>query len=205
MTRPFNDSDLRNIHDDRLRDRDIDELTGLCKGAILDGSINQAEAEGIMAWLNAHAHCLKAYPANILHERLRLMLDDGVLDSEEEGDLLGLLLRFATPETMAGTPHSALPIDEPPPPVTISGHSFCFTGTFDYGPRAACQAAVNSRGGLAVDAITKKLHYLVIGNIGSEFWKHSTFGNKIAKAVEYRERGAPLIIVAEQHWQDHLT
>jgi NAD-dependent DNA ligase len=204
MTRPLNDSDLRNIHSDRLIDREIDELTGLCKGAILDGSINHVEAEGIMNWLVAHSHCLNAYPANVLYERLRLMLADGLLDSDEEGDLLGLLLRFASPETPEGTVRSALPIDEPPPPITIEGHSFCFTGNFDYGTRTECQAAVNSRGGLAVDSITRKLHYLVIGDLGSEFWKHSSFGHKISKAVEYRERGTPLIIVSEQHWEAHL-
>ncbi len=205
MAKPLSDYALRAIHDDRLIDRELDELIGLCKGAILDGTINQAEAEGIMAWLNAHHHCLDTYPANILYDRLRLMLADGLLDSDEEGDLLGLLLRLGAPADANGNTHSALPIDEPPPRLIIEGHSFCFTGNFAFGTRAQCQDAINQRGGIAVDNITKKLHYLVIGNIGSEFWKHSTFGNKIAKAVDYREQGAPLIIISEPYWADHLT
>jgi len=204
MTKQINEFGLRMIHDERLIAREIDELTGLCKGAILDGSINQAEAEGIMSWLEAHGHCLDTYPANILYDRLRTMLADGLLDSDEEGDLLGLLLRFAAPPDSSGNTPSALPIDEPAPPVTVEGHSFCFTGVFDFGSRTQCHAAISQRGGIAADGITKKLHYLVIGNIGSEFWKHSNFGNKIAKAVEYRDQGSPLIIISEQHWMEHL-
>lgn len=204
MTKQISEYGLKAIHDERLIAREIDELAGLCKGAILDGSINQTEAEGIMSWLNAHSHCLDTYPANILYERLRTMLADGLLDSDEEGDLLGLLLCIASPPNQDGNVPSAMPVDEPAPPITIEGHSFCFTGVFDYGSRTECQAAINQRGGMAVDGITKKLHYLVIGNIGSEFWKHSNFGNKIAKAVEYRDRGTPLVIISEQHWTEHL-
>lgn len=204
MSRPPNDYGLRAIHEDRLIAREIDELTGLCKGAILDGSINQTEAKGIMAWLDTHIHCLDTWPASVLYDRLRGMLADGTLDSDEERDLLGLLTQFATPENVRGGVPSALPIDQPAPPITIGGHSFCFTGVFDYGSRAKCEQAVSERSGIAANGITKKLHYLVIGNIGSEFWKHSTFGTKIAKAVEYRDAGAPLIIVSERHWTDHL-
>lgn len=204
MGKPPNDYGLRAIHGDRLIAREIDELTGLCKGAILDGSVNQTEAQGIMAWLDTHIHCLDTWPASVLYDRLRGMLADGNLDSDEERDLLGLLTEFATPESARGTTTSALPIDQPAPAITIDGHSFCFTGVFDYGSRAECQQAVSDRGGMAASGITKKLHYLVIGNIGSEFWKHSTFGTKIAKAVEYRDAGSPLIIVSERHWVGHL-
>jgi NAD-dependent DNA ligase len=195
---------LQQIHDERLIQRELDELTGLCKGALLDGCISQIEADGIYNWLNANVHCLDTWPANILYERLHAMLGDGALDADEQGELLGLLLNIAQPPRENGTTPSALPIDTPPPPIAVEGHSFCFTGVFDFGSRAQCHEAVKSRGGIAVDSITKKLHYLVIGAVGSEFWKHSNFGTKIAKAVDYRDHGSPLIIVAEAHWMEHL-
>ena len=204
MAKSISEQGLRAIHDERLIAREIDELTGLCKGALLDGTISQVEAEGISAWLDAHHHCLDTWPASVLYERLRIMLADGLLDESEQGELLGILLRMAASPSDDGATPSALPIDEPAPPITINGHSFCFTGVFDFGSRAECQTAINQRGGIAVDSITKKLHYLVIGNVGSEFWKHSNFGTKITKAVEYRERGIPLIIVSEAHWVAHL-
>jgi NAD-dependent DNA ligase len=204
MGKQITEYGLRMVHENRLIEREIDELIGLCKGAILDGSINQSEAEGIMGWLEAHGHCLDTWPASVLYDRLRDMLSDGLLDPDEEGQLLEILLRMAAPPNQDGKTPSALPIDEPPPPITIENHSFCFSGVFDYGSRTQCHDAVHQRGGVAVESITKKLHYLVIGNIGSEFWKHSNFGTKIAKAVGYREQGSPLIIVSEQHWVRHL-
>lgn len=204
MSRAPNTYGLRIIHEDRLIERELDELTGLCKGALLDGCISQMEADGIYAWLNANMHCLDSWPASVLYERLHAMLSDGVLDEAEQGELLGLLLNIAQPPTEQGNTLSALPVDLPPPPITVAGHSFCFTGVFDFGSRAQCHEAITARGGMAVDSITKKLHYLVIGTIGSEFWKHSTFGTKIAKAVDYRDYGSPLVIVSEPHWAEHL-
>lgn len=195
---------MKAIHEDRLIQREIDELTGLCKGALLDSTITQLEAEGIKAWLDANFHCLDTWPANVLYERLHAMLADGILDADEQGELLGILLRTASPPDAAGHTPSALPIDTPAPAITIPDHSFCFTGVFDFGSRTDCHAAVEQRGGIAAQGITRKLHYLVIGNIGSEFWAHSNFGNKIAKAVEYRDRGVPLVIVSERHWAAHL-
>lgn len=204
MPRTPNAYGLRVIHEDRLVEREINELTGLCKGALLDGFVSQMEADGIYAWLNANVHCLDTWPASVLYERLHAMLGDGVLDEAEQSELLGLLLNIAQPPTEDGATLSALPIDMPPPSISIAGHSFCFTGIFDFGSRTQCHEAVIANGGIAVDSITKKLHYLVIGTIGSEFWKHSTFGTKIARAVDYRDHGAPLIIVSESHWVGHL-
>lgn len=195
---------LQAIHDERLIAREIDELTGLCKGALLDGTISQIEAEGIRKWLDTHHHCLDTWPASILYERLRAMLADGHLDADEQAELFGIMVRMATPPTDNLPTSTTLPIDEPAPEIAIEGHSFCFTGVFDFGSRARCHEAITQRGGVAVESITKKLHYLVIGNIGSEFWKHSTFGTKIAKAVDYRDQGAPLVITSEAHWVRHL-
>jgi NAD-dependent DNA ligase len=167
--------------------------------------IDQAEAENIFAWLDAHRACLDTWPANILYARLRRMLADGALDDQEQGDLLGLVLQIAQPRTDAGiVVPSTLPLDTPPPAVLIEGRSFCFTGVFDFGTRADCQAAVSDRGGICLHGITKKLHYLVIGNIGSETWRHSSFGAKIVKAVDYRESGLPIAVVSEGHWAAHL-
>lgn len=205
MPKPPGRYALQQIHGDRLIHRQLDELAGLCKGALLDGQISQGEAAGIYSWLNANFHCLDTWPASVLYERLHAMLVDGVLDQTEQSELLGLILNIAHPPGDDGNVPTALPIDTPEPAITIEHHSFCFTGVFNFGNRTACELAVTERGGLAAPSITRKLHYLVIGSIGSEFWKHSNFGTKIAKAMEYRERGSPLVIISEPHWQRHLT
>jgi len=197
--------DLIHIHGERLIQRDIDQLLGICEFALQDGMIDQSEAENILAWLNAHKNCLDTWPANILHDRLREMLADGVLDEQEQGDLLGLVLRIAQPRSEDGRAiPAALPLNDPPPPIEFHGKNFCFTGVFEFGKRTLCQEATTKRGGACLPGITKKLHYLVIGNVGSETWRHSSFGLKIIKAVEYRDSGLPIAIVSENHWAAHL-
>lgn len=205
MPAELNNQDLLRIHGARLVQRDIDQLLGICEFSLQDGMIDQAEAESILAWLNSHKECLDTWPANILYDRLRSMLADGVLDDQEQGDLLGLILQISQPRSTDGAiVPSALPLNEPQPPVMFSGKSFCFTGVFDFGSRAECQAVVTDLGGACIHGIKKKLHYLVVGNIGSETWRHTSFGAKIAKAVEYRDKGIPIAIISESHWAAHL-
>ncbi len=205
MSSEPDDPALLRIHAARLIQRDIDQLLGICEFSLQDGIIDQTEAENILAWLDAHRCCLDTWPASVLYDRLRTMLADGILDDHEQSDLLGLILRIVQPRTEAGIRvPSALPLNMPPPPIIFEGRNFCFTGVFDFGSRADCQAVVTDLGGSCVTGITNKLHYLVVGNIGSETWRHSSFGNKIIKAVDYREIGVPIAIVSETHWTDHL-
>lgn len=193
------------IHSGRVAQRQIDELLGICKAALFDGYIDQTEAEGILGWLNAHVECLDTWPANVLYDRLKIILEDGVLDEHEQRDLLGLVLRIAKPERADGAPEpSSLPLSVPAPEIIFPEQTFCFTGVFEFGSREQCKQAVIERGGICLDGITKKLHYLVIGTIGSDHWQHSTFGAKIAKAVEYRDRGVKMHIVSESNWLRHL-
>lgn len=201
----MDDQDILRMHGARLIQRDIDQLLGICEFALQDGMIDQSEAESILAWLNAHKSCLDTWPANVLYDRLRSMLADGVLDDQEQGDLLGLVLQISQPRSTDGTlVPSALPLDSPEPELTFQAKSFCFTGIFDFGSRADCQAIVTDLGGTCLHGVTKKLDFLVIGNIGAETWRHSSFGTKIAKAVDYREKGIPLAIVSERHWTKYL-
>ena len=94
---------------------------------------------------------------------------------------------------------SQSPYDTPPPVVTLEGHSFCFTGKFDFGPRKACEALVEEKGGVFVKGVSATLDYLVIGTQGSPAWKRGSYGSKIEKAIVLRrEHGRPSI-VSEDH------
>lgn len=199
------DPRLLRIHAQRLISRDIDQLLGICELTLQDGLIEQHEAEAILTWLRNHRECLDTWPANILYDRLRAMLADSFLDDDEQRDLLGLIMSISKPRTEEGLVVPArLPLNDPPPPIIFEERSFCFTGVFDFGSRADCIEAISQRGGIPAKGITKKLHYLIIGNIGSDVWKHSSFGSKIIKAVDYRDNRVPIAIVSENHWSAHL-
>jgi NAD-dependent DNA ligase len=188
----------------RLRqDRETDELIGLCKGIVSDGEVNQAEAEFLSRWLDANRETENEWPSNVLRNRVCAMLDDGKLDSDEEGELLKLLLQvtggnpaLVTAENLS----SSLPLNAPPPTLVFPGNVYCFTGKSIWGTRRQCQAAVLDRGGEVQESIAQSLNYLIVGVIGSRDWIHTTYGRKIQKAVEYRDKGVPLAIVSEEHF-----
>ncbi len=96
---------------------------------------------------------------------------------------------------------ATFPLDRPAPQVVFSGRNFLFTGQFVFGNRRDCEQAVLERGGEIQKGVTRSLDYLVIGVYTTPTWKHDSFGNKIRKAMEYRDSGkSSLLIVSEEHW-----
>lgn len=188
--------------------REIDELLGLCKGVLADGIVNHREAQFLAEWLRLNRETSDQWPANVLFQRIAAMLRDGIFDKEEEVELIDLLMETTGGDASRLNAHSlstGLPLSNPIPQVLISGKNLCLTGKFVFGTRDKCKAEIEKRGGMMIDGITTSLDYLVIGVIGSRDWVHSSFGRKIEKAVEYREKGHPLAIVAEEHFLKALV
>jgi NAD-dependent DNA ligase len=190
-------------------DRKIDELIGIIKGILVDGHVSQDEAEYLLRWMKANSDAANVWPACILYPRIANTLSDGIFDSNKEKDLLQLLMSAVGRNTALdfgeASNSTQLPVTVPAPQIEFAGRTFCFTGRFFSGTRDWCHEQVATRGGIPADSITKKLDYLVIGDIGSRDWLHSTFGTKIQKAATYAARGTPLVIVTEEHWALHLT
>ena len=134
------------------------------------------------------------------------MLADGVLDQEEEKELLGLIQQCVgvnAPARGEASMSTSLPVTKPAPTIEFQDRAFCFTGKFHSGTRNWCEEQVVVRGS-RVSGIAKDLDYLVIGEVGSRDWIHSTHGRKIEKAIHYNDNGCRIAIVAEQHWHGFL-
>lgn len=194
---------LNVINSIRLHERNIDELIGICKGIIADGSIVQKEAEFLLQWMESNQDAAHVWPANVLYERIRLHLSDGVLDPDDQQDLLNLISQITggkQPQSVHSMT-STLPLDNPAPDVEFDGRVFCLTGTFTVGSRDNVTKLIESKGGKCVKAPTLSTDYLVIGIVGSRDWIHSTHGRKIEAAVTIRDSGKTGIsIVSEEHW-----
>ncbi len=94
---------------------------------------------------------------------------------------------------------SESPYDNPQPNIVFTGHFFCFTGKFNFGPRKACEALIKQKGGIVSKGVSGGLDFLVIGTQGSPAWKRGNYGSKIEKAIILRrEHGKPAII-SEEH------
>lgn len=187
----------------RLIDRNVDELIGICKGVLFDGVTVQEEAEMMLAWMETNRQAANKWPANILYARISTMLEDGVLDIDEQAELLDVLMHITGPAAHLNNVHSSstgLPLTQPQPDIIFLGQLFCVTGKFASGTRNEINGIIESRGGIAKTKPTKQTNYLVIGEVGSRDWIHSTFGRKIEKAVEFNQQGSSINIISEEHW-----
>lgn len=190
---------------DRITSRQIDELIGIARGLAADGCINVTEVEFLQKWLAANAEISNQPLIHTLYRRVNEILSDSLVNEEEHAELLDTLERFSSRDFELGEILKAttLPLCSPAPTLTFTNKAYCFTGTFTYGQRKHCEQAVADRGGRA-GSLTQKVDFLVIGAYVTESWKHSSFGNKIIQACEWRERGLPIRIVSEAHWVQHL-
>lgn len=193
------------VGNDRIGSRQIDELIGSARGLAADGEINQGEAEFLQKWLAANLGIMDQPLIATLYRRVDDVLRDGVLDADEAQDLLHTLNSFSNRDFELGETlkSTSLPLCQPAPVPEFQDRSYCFTGTFNFGQRKACEAAVIDRGGKA-GSLTQKTDFLVIGVYATESWKHSSFGHKIMKACELRDTGIPISIISEEHWVRYL-
>ncbi|WP_417566615.1 BRCT domain-containing protein [Marinobacter sp.] len=185
-----------------IQDRQIDTLIGLSKGVSADGNVNQAEAEFLMSWLVQSRQSTDNPIIINLLQRVSAMLEDGVLDREESVELLEILQKISGDTSEIGelAKTSSLPVNDPLPEIEFNGSSFLFTGTCAFGTRKQCHEATESLGGTIAKGVNKNLNYLVLGTYVTDSWAHETFGRKIEQAIEYREKGLPLVILTEEHW-----
>lgn len=200
------DDEFKNrVGGDRIASRQIDELIGIARGVAADGALNQKEVEFLQKWLAA-SEVVSNHPViRTLYTRIDEALSDGNLDSDECTDLLDTLEKLSSRDFELGEvlKSTTLPLCDPAPNVVFIDRQFCFTGTFLFGQRKFCEKEVEARGGRC-SGLNRKVDFLVIGHYATESWKHSSFGNKIISAVEWRECGVPISIVSEEHWFQHL-
>lgn len=190
----------------RIADRAIDELIGLCKGMIVDNTLSEEEMLFLSSWLQANQQAADVWPACAIWSRITPILADKIITTEEREDMLTLLQDIVgqANDTTATNNATTLPLTKPAPPVFFRNNRFCLTGRFALGPRVDVEYEIQERGGIITNNVTNHTTFLLIGEIGSRDWLHSTHGRKIEKALVLAEQGHPIALISEEHWADHL-
>ena len=191
---------------DEIQDRLIDELIGVCRGVIADGRVDEQEAIFLGQWIENHREIADRWPVNILYARLVEMLRDGIMSESERAELL-LTLRDLTGESLIyqePNRSTTLPLDNPQPEIDFTGKSFCLTGRFVFGSELECEEAILEFGGDIVEAPNMVTDYLVIGELSSPDWIHTSFGRSIEHAVDLKQQGSSISIISEEHWVNSL-
>jgi len=188
----------------RLLTRSAQTLLGICTGIAADGNINDTEIHFLRTWLADNKEVLESWPGNIIGQRLEAILADGIITEEERQHFQETLKNITgndfseTGSAAADCP--ALPTN-PDARIQFDKRTFCFTGTFLYGTRASCEWATQSLGGITLKAVTQSLDYLVIGAMVTKDWAYESYGRKIEKAANLRQKGGKIAIITEQQWE----
>ena len=189
-----------------MADRQIDQLIGLAQGILADGIVSQAEAEMLQSWLRVNHRTDNPYVSRLL-DQVERVLADGVLDEDEGRELHDALMSWTGGGGTDGeeSTTASLPLDPAPRTVRIAGSIFVFTGTGIFGTRKLMQDATIRAGGAVERSITMRTNFVVLGTYVTPAWVHQSFGRKIQKAMEYRDRkGTGVQIVHEEDWATAL-
>ena len=194
----------------RLIDRGMDEFIGICKGILFDGVVVYEEARNLLIWLENNREVAHKWPASELHAKLSVMLEGDSLSADDEGLLLSYLSGVTgKADVMIGGDNAStqLPLRHPAPEVYFKGAVFVVTGNLKMGSRKEVVGLIESLGGeVVLNNVRKDTTFLVIGDIGSKAWMHSTHGRKIERAIELRdEHNTGIRIISEDHFSNFLN
>ena len=195
----------RNFNRQRNLLKSIEHLLGLCRGLVADDVLSPEEIVFLEAWLSENEEVTHTWPGDIIAQRVADVLEDGVITHEEAEDLketLNGIIGGWAKGSVSGVA-TRLPVEQTKE-IEFEGRSFCFTGKFLYGPRKKCESAVITRGSSVRNNVVNDLNYLVIGALASRDWANTSHGRKIEKAVEKQKSGIPIIVIAEERWEQHL-
>ena len=85
----------------------------------------------------------------------------------------------------------------PAGPVDLGSATFLFTGKLATMTRKEAEDKVKAAHGVVAGSVTKKLHYLVIGDEGSPLYGNGKKGDKQVKAEQFNAAGANILIISE--------
>lgn len=190
---------------------DLQRLHTIVGGIASDGVVTVEELRGLSEWIGEHDHLRTCWPYDEIASLTTKVLADGHIDEGEHKLLLGFFsefmalldertivrpLAFAGPEQRIGALCAVMP------EIRFQDATFCFTGASSRHTRAELEDMVRNLGGTALDGVTKKLNYLVIGADGNPCWAFACYGRKVEKAVLLRREGVRLLIVHENDFHD---
>jgi NAD-dependent DNA ligase len=196
------DKSYQHCDSKRIEDKNIDELIGICKGVLSDNEFNEDEKRFLLDTIKKN---------KLANHTLVKDLYSALTDQENSlDDLKNLLILFtggSVPSYEIKSMSTNLPIEKDLISVEFKDKIFCLTGKFSsaIGNRKAIEDIIQEEGGKAKKTVTLDLDYLVIGEFGNDDWKHSTSGNKIEKAMNYRDiNHSKIKIISEEQLLKYL-
>jgi hypothetical protein len=195
-------SDTFGSYDSDPLKQSVGELLGLAHGLMADQQLTDSEIAYFNEWLDKRHAITSSFPGNVIYERIREVLADGVITEEEREHLvetLNTLIEGRLEELKDEVELQEFWFDEVDL-IDFQNTRFSLTGNFVYGSKAQCQAAIEQRGGIVGPVEGAEPQFLVVGGLGVEEWRSGGLGAEIEKALKLQHDGVSLKIIPEDKW-----
>lgn len=173
----------------------LQQLQGFLMGIISDEKLTIEEVLALDNWMKNNIELQGNYPFDRVFKSLNYVLEDGVIEKRELEELTELFKQFTMPT-------------EDSESVIIAGikdRHFCLTGKFMCGEKEVVQNMITEKGGFCDKTVKKSTDYVVVGSFGNENWKQGTYGEKIKKAMEWKEKGSNVEIITEEKFLSFIS
>ncbi len=192
-----------------MADADMQRLQSLVAAISSDGQVSVDELCGLADWLLENEHLKTCWPYDEIESLVSGVLEDGKIDPAEHAMLMAYFGEFlaavdskveARRDAREGA--TVVGLCAVDPAIRFPGSVFCMTGSSGRYSRQEFAVTIAGRGGKAVNAVSKSVHYLVIGAGGNPCWAYACYGRKVERAVELRKEGHPIVIVHETDFHE---
>jgi len=200
------DTDDFGTFDSSAARQSLSELLGIAHGLLADQELSDEEIHFLNDWLGDRYWIASGFPGNVIHARIREVLEDGVITEEERSHLvetLNMLLEDRLEDLAEQVDLTELWFDEVGL-ISFDQTRFCLTGNFVYGPKSVCKTAIEQRGGVVVPSVGSEAQFLVVGGLGVDEWREGGLGAEIEAAMRLRAQGQPVKIIPEDCWVAQL-
>ena len=197
--------DMSSSPSEKLK-QSLGELLGLARGLMADEELSDSEIHFLHDWLEDRYAITSSFPGNVIHERIKKVLEDGVITEEERSHLaetLNMLIEDRLDDLAEQVDLTELWFDEVGL-IDFNKKNFCLTGNFVYGPKEVCQTAIEKRGGVVTSTVGDDSEFLVVGGLGVDEWRSGGLGTKIESAMRVRAGRKSLKIIPEDSWVANL-
>lgn len=161
-------------------------LNGIIKGISFDNMISESEIRNLRQWLYDNIYLEGHFPFDKLLRTMEDVVEDSVITENELNYVKEVINGLLDPvEEMREAINS------------VENKVICLSGNFEYGEKSDVERYILKKGGSVVSGVSKKIDYLIIGNLECQAYSNGTYGTKVKKAIELNEKGLNIKIIKE--------
>jgi hypothetical protein len=184
------------INEKRINQKNIDELIGICQGILADNLINKDEIDFIYGWIQgkfSKDEIKKFFIVNYIYNNLEKSLETSNLNDKDFNNFKNKLKNIISLDSILDNINS------------IENNSICCCSGIFSEDKTTIKQILKNKNITITKNVTLDINYLIIGSLGNPEWKHGLYGNKIEKAIDYRDKKKTgLVIISEQQLLKYL-